>query len=194
MTNATWSPCSSIKAQARFRWTGNRARSPSCVRASTTRLSVNAFITPAPGQRSGLLEHRGGERAVRVDEDTRGARIGPTKGKVTPMPGAVQGAAHPPVGQPPGRGQGPRWRGPRRRFWLGANPGTLFGDGSRRSARPPCRGKSGKPVVTFPLPGVRGATAVATLDTKFMTERVGRDQGTTSREFAYSDYQDWNTR
>ena len=31
---------------------------------------------------------------------------------------------------------------------------------------------TGKPVVTFPIPGVPGATATATLDEKYMTERV----------------------
>ena len=32
--------------------------------------------------------------------------------------------------------------------------------------------ENGKPVVTFPIPGVPGATATATLDAKYMTERV----------------------
>ena len=32
--------------------------------------------------------------------------------------------------------------------------------------------EGGKPVVSFPIPGVPGATATATLDAKFMAERV----------------------
>ena len=32
--------------------------------------------------------------------------------------------------------------------------------------------EGGKPVVTFPIPGVPGATATATLDAKYMAERV----------------------
>ena len=48
---------------------------------------------------------------------------------------------------------------------------------------------AGKPVVTFPIPGVPGATATATLDAKYMTERVVVTQGSTTTEFTYSDYQ-----
>ena len=52
--------------------------------------------------------------------------------------------------------------------------------------------ENGKPVVTFPIPGVPGATATATLDAKYMTERVVVKQGSTTTEFTYGDYQDWN--
>ena len=52
--------------------------------------------------------------------------------------------------------------------------------------------EGGKPVVTFPIPGVPGATATATLDAKFMAERVVVRQGTNTTEFIYSDYRDWN--
>jgi hypothetical protein len=52
--------------------------------------------------------------------------------------------------------------------------------------------EGGKPVVTFPIPGVPGATATATLDAKFMAERVVVKQGTNTTEFIYSDYRDWN--
>ena len=51
---------------------------------------------------------------------------------------------------------------------------------------------AGKPVVTFPIPGVPGATATATLDAKYMTERVVVTQGSTTTEFTYSNYKDWN--
>jgi hypothetical protein len=46
--------------------------------------------------------------------------------------------------------------------------------------------------VTFPIPGVAGATAEATLDERFMAERVVVTQGNTTTEFTYGDYQDWN--
>ena len=46
--------------------------------------------------------------------------------------------------------------------------------------------------MTFPIPGVAGAIATATLDAKYMTERVVVKQGSTTTEFTYSDYQDWN--
>src|SRR5687767_212052 len=52
--------------------------------------------------------------------------------------------------------------------------------------------EAGKPVVTFPIPGVPGATAAATLDAKFMAEKVVVKQGTNTTEFTYGDYKDWN--
>jgi hypothetical protein len=50
----------------------------------------------------------------------------------------------------------------------------------------------GKPQVSFPIPGVAGANAVATLDARFMAERVVVTQGNDVTEFTYSDYRDWN--
>ena len=46
----------------------------------------------------------------------------------------------------------------------------------------------------FPIPGVPGATAKATLDAKYMTERVvvSAAGSPNSIEFTYGDYQDWN--
>ena len=52
--------------------------------------------------------------------------------------------------------------------------------------------EAGKAVVTFPIPGVPGATGKATLDAKYMAERVVVTQGATTTEFTYSGYQDWN--
>src|SRR5688572_30702824 len=52
--------------------------------------------------------------------------------------------------------------------------------------------EGGKPLVTFPIPGVPGATATATLDAKFMAEKVVVRDGTNTTEFTYSDYRDWN--
>src|SRR5881397_3124936 len=77
-------------------------------------------------------------------------------------------------------------------FWLGANPGTLFADGAAKVGQTSVSWASGTPVVTFPIPGVPGATATATLDAKYMTERVVVTLGSTTREFTYGDYQDWN--
>ena len=52
--------------------------------------------------------------------------------------------------------------------------------------------EGGKPVVTFPIPGVPGATATATLDAKYMAERVVVKNGSTTTEFTYGNYKDWN--
>jgi hypothetical protein len=54
------------------------------------------------------------------------------------------------------------------------------------------RWEDGKPVVTFPIPGVPGAMATATLDDRFMAESVVVENGADTYEFTYSDYRDWN--
>ena len=76
---------------------------------------------------------------------------------------------------------------------VGAQPGHASeGRCRRRRARRPLTWEAGKPVVTFPIPGVPGATASATLDAKYMAERVVVKHGSTTTEFTYGDYQDWN--
>ena len=60
---------------------------------------------------------------------------------------------------------------------MGANPGTLFADGVAKVGQTSVAWEAGKPVVTFPIPGVPGATATATLDAKYMTETRGGHPG-----------------
>src|SRR5947208_1638231 len=109
------------------------------------------------------------------NEDTPGAEIGttagPTKGKVTPMPAAVQERLIRFWASPQGAPKA-AVAGTTDTFWAGANPGTLFADGVAKVRDTSVSWESGKAVVTFPLPGVPGATAVATLDAKYMVERV----------------------
>jgi hypothetical protein len=126
------------------------------------------------------------------DEDTPGAQIGPTKGKVTPMPENVQERLIRLVASPQGAPKA-AVEGTTDTFWLGANPGTLFADGLTKAGQTSLSWEGGKPVVTFPIPGVPGATATATIDpVKYTTERVVVKQGSITTEFTYSDYQDWN--
>jgi hypothetical protein len=47
-------------------------------------------------------------------------------------------------------------------------------------------------VVTYPIPGVPGATATATLDEGFLPERVVVTHGTDTTEFVYGSFQDFN--
>jgi hypothetical protein len=47
-------------------------------------------------------------------------------------------------------------------------------------------------VLTFPVPDVPGATATATLNERFLPERVVVRDGTNSTEFVYGNYQDFN--
>lgn len=125
------------------------------------------------------------------DEDTPGAEIGPTKGKATPMPRTVQDRLIRIWASPQGAPKA-AVAGTTETFWLGANPGTLFESGLAKVGQTSVSWQAGKPVVTFPIPGVPGAMATATLDAKYMVERVVVTEGSTMTEFTYSDYQDWN--
>jgi hypothetical protein len=125
------------------------------------------------------------------DEDKPGAEIDGTKGKAKPMPSAVQERLIRIWASPQGAPKA-AIAGTTDTFYLGANPGTLFDDGKTKVGQTSVAWEGGKPVITFPLPGVPGATATATLDSKFMTERVVVKQGSTTHEFSYSDYKDWN--
>ncbi len=125
------------------------------------------------------------------NEDTPGAEIGPTKGKATPMPAAVEDRLIRLWASPQGAAKA-AVAGTSETFWLGANPGTLMGDGLARVGQTSVEWISGKPVVTFPIPGVPGATASANLDAKYMTESVTVKMGSATTEFTYGDYRDWN--
>src|SRR5262245_40621796 len=125
------------------------------------------------------------------NEDVMGAEIGSTKGKAAPMAAAVQDRLIRIWASPQGAPKA-ALAGTTDTLWFGANPGTLFADGLDRVGTTSVAWVAGKPVVTFQVPGVSGATAVATLDAKFMTEKVVVTQGTASTEFTYSGYKDWN--
>ncbi len=125
------------------------------------------------------------------NEDTRGAEIAGTKGKVAAMPAVVQERLiriwASPQGAPKSAlaGTMDTWR-------LGANPGTVIPDGVMKAGNTSLSWDTGKAVLTFPIPGVQGATGTATLDANYMVEKVLVTQGQTTTEFTYSDYKDWN--
>jgi len=162
-------------------------------RASTNYQTFSQRIqytcTRPNGQTSSNIEVVSGLYAW--NEDTLGAEIGPTKGKVTAMPAAVQDRLIRIWASPQGAPKA-AVMGTTETFFLGANPGTLFDAGVAKVRETSVSWDSGKPVVTFPIPGVPGATGVATLDAKFMAERVVVTNGSTTTEFTYSGYQDWN--
>ena len=143
----------------------------------------------ANGQKASSIEVVSGLYAW--NEDVVGAEIGATKGKATPMPAAVQERLIRIWASPQGAAKA-ALAGTTDTFWLGANPGTLFADGVDKVGQTSVSWQAGKPVVTFPIPGVAGATATATLDVKYMTEKVVVTQGQTTTEFTYSGYKDWN--
>ncbi len=124
------------------------------------------------------------------NEDIPGAELVAGKGKTTPMPATVEERMI------------RLWASPQ-----GAFKAAFFGtsDQPQMAPRPQqvpadvmTAGKTSvawegnKPVVTFPIPGVPNATATATLDAKFMAERVVVKNGANTYEFTYSDYRDWN--
>jgi hypothetical protein len=124
------------------------------------------------------------------NEDIPGAELVAGKGKATPMPATVEERMI------------RLWASPQGAF-KGAMAGTS--DPPEMAPRPQqvpadvsMAGKTSvawegnKPVVTFPIPGVPNAIATATLNDKFMAERVVVKQGAKTYEFTYSNYKDWN--
>src|SRR5690348_6189998 len=124
------------------------------------------------------------------DEDIPGAELVPGKGKATPMPATVEERMI------------RLWASPQGAFKAAmagiSDPPEMAPRPQRVPADVSMAGKTSvaweghKPVVTFPIPGVPNATATATLDAKFMPERVVVKQGSNTTEFTYSDYKDWN--
>ena len=161
-------------------------------RASTNYQTLGSgFSTPARAPNGQTYSNdRGRQRAVRLERRhaRRGDRSG--EGKATPMPAAVQERLirlwASPQGAPKAAlaDHGHSERAPTR--------ARCCDGGATDVAQTSVSWEAGKPVVTFPIPGVPGATATATLDAKYMAERVVVKQGSTTTEFTYSDYQDWN--
>jgi len=126
------------------------------------------------------------------NEDIPGAEILAGKGKATPMPATVQERLI------------RLWAGPQaavKAAMAGAGIGLMAMDrdlgrllqaGTATIGQTSVAWEGSKPVVTYPIPGVAGATAKATLDNRYMAERVVVTQGSTTTEFVYSNYQDWN--
>ncbi len=163
------------------------------LRASTNYQTLSQRIqyacTRANGQKYSNIEVVSGLYAW--NEDTPGAEIGATKGKAIPMAAAAPERLIRIWASPQGAAKA-ALAGTTEVFHLGANPGTLFPDGVAKAGTTSVAWEAGKPVVTFAVPGVPGATATATLDAKYMTERVVVTQGATTTEFTYSGYKDWN--
>jgi hypothetical protein len=127
------------------------------------------------------------------DETRPGAEIAGTEGQATPKPAAVEERLIRLWASPQGAPKA-AIAATSDTFWLGANPGALLEgkDGVAKVGQTSVEWQGGKAVVTFPLIGVPGATATATLDDKMMTERVVVKHGSTTTEFTYSGYKDWN--
>src|SRR5688572_2879884 len=126
------------------------------------------------------------------NEDIPGAEIIADKGKATPMPAMLQERLV------------RLWAGPQgavKAAIAGAGIGLMAMDrdlgrilqaGTTTIGQTSVAWEGNKPIVTYPIPGVAGATAKATLDSRYMAARVVVTNGTATTEFVYSDYQDWN--
>ena len=149
---------------------------------------VQYTCTRSNGQTYSSVEVVSGHYAW--NEDMAGAEIIPGKGKATPMPGAVEERLIRLWASPQGAPKAAIATLPN--ATLGANPGTLLKDGVNKAGATSLSWENGKAVVTYPIPGVPGAIATATLNDKYMAERVVVKQGSKTTEFTYGDYQDWN--
>lgn len=130
------------------------------------------------------------------DEDIPGAEIMPGEGAATPRPAtleerlirlwasphgaakaAIAAAANVPLAES-----------------FGQNPATLLDDRAAAGARSmsTLEWQGDRAVITYPIPGVPGASATATLDAGFLPERVVVTHGTDTTEFVYGNFQDWN--
>lgn len=72
------------------------------------------------------------------------------------------------------------------------DPGRLPDNGLNVIGNTSVAWVDGRPVVSFPVPGVPGATAEAALTDRYMAGRVVVNHGADTYEFTYSDYGDWN--
>jgi hypothetical protein len=151
---------------------------------------VQIECTLPNGQRYSNIEVVSGEYAW--DEDQPGAGLVPGEGTATPRPNLVNERLirlwADPLGAPKaalaGAGIDP--------MKVFRNPGGLLEDGPSTIGDTSVRWDGDTPVVTFPIPGVDGATAVARLDDRFMAESVVVTHGRDRYEFTYSDYNDYN--
>ena len=151
--------------------------------------------TQSNGQKYSTIETVSGEYAW--NEDIPGAEIIPDKGKATPMPAALQERLIRIWASPQGAPKAAiaAAAGLPMSETFAQNPARLL-DRPRPTgagAATTLSWETGQPVLTFPIPGVAGAIATATLDAKgFLAERVVVKHGSNTTEFVYGKYDDWN--
>jgi hypothetical protein len=123
----------------------------------------------ANGQEHKAIEVVSGQYAW--DEDVVGAEVLPGRGKAMPKPAALH----------------------ERLIRLWASPQAAPKAAAAGGDKTTVSHDTGKPLVTFPIPGVPGAIAKATLNSQNMAERVEVRQGDVVTEFTYADYADYNS-
>jgi hypothetical protein len=126
------------------------------------------------------------------NEDIPGAEIIPDKGKAAPMPAALQERLIRLWASPQGAVKAAMAGAGVSLMAMDRDLGRILQAGTPTIGQTSVAWEGGKPVVSYPIPGVAGATAKATLDNRYMAERVVVTQGSTTTEFVYGNYQDWN--
>src|SRR5262245_42181036 len=129
------------------------------------------------------------------DEDIPGAELVPGKGKATPKPATLEERRirlwASPQGAPKAALAGAAGMPTSESF--GKNPATLLEAQEKAGVKgtTTLAWQGDKAIITYPIPGVPGATATATLN-NFLPERVVVKSGTNTTEFVYTDFQDFN--
>ena len=150
--------------------------------------------TRSNGQAYKNVETMSGEYAW--DEDIPGAEIVPGKGKATPRPDAYQERLirlwSSPHGAPKAAIAGAAGLPMSESF--GQNPAVLIDRQTAAGAKATTTlsWQGDRAIVTYPIPGLAGATATATLDGGFLPERIVVKNGANTTEFVYGDFEDWN--
>jgi hypothetical protein len=145
--------------------------------------------TRANGQKYSNIEVLSG--AYAWNEDIPGAELIKGQGKATPVAAATEERMIRLWASPQGALKS-ALAGIQDPPLFAVRPGTQVPADVATAGKTSVVWEGGKPVVSFPIPGVPGATATATLDAKFMAERVVVRHGANTTEFIYSDYRDWN--
>ncbi len=126
------------------------------------------------------------------DEDIPGAGLVPGKGTAKPMPDKVAERLIRLWASPQGAVKAALAGAGIDLLKTFRNPGGLLEAGKAKIGQTSVRWDGNTPMVTYPIPGVAGATAVATLDDQFMAKSVVVKHGRDTYEFTYSDYNDYN--
>lgn len=146
------------------------------------------------GQLYSNVETMSGEYAW--DEDIPGAELILGEGEATPMPAALEERLIRLWASPHGA--------PKAAIAAAAglptdesfaqHPGTLLDNQAAAGVESMTTlvWEGNRPILTFPIPGVPGAMATATLDETFLPETVVVRHGNDTYEFVYDDFQDFN--
>jgi hypothetical protein len=134
----------------------------------TTAERIQIACTRANGQAYQNIEVVSGQYAW--DEDIVGAEIVPGKGKATPKPALLRERLI--------------------RLWASPQGAPKAAAAAKENAS--VAWDTGKPVVTYPIPGITGAVAKATLNAQNQAQHIEVRDGNVLMEFDYAKYDDYN--